>query len=84
MARGEGWPTSYQHFNDIRSLAKGTPKGKHVRFVLNDGRQVFGTMLKYEAYTDYIWYQPQGTRTWWAQDAFDVHELAMLQVVEPV
>lgn len=85
-AYGEGWPTNYQHFNDIRELAKHTRSGTHVAFTLNDGTQVFGTLLKYESYNDYIWYQPQGTgHNWFKQDAFDVHEIFRLDVItEPV
>ncbi len=78
------WPTDYQHFTEIRELAKGTPKGTHIRVVLNTGDVVFGTLLKYESFDDSIWYQPQGTLSWFKQDAFDVHEISTLQVVEPI
>lgn len=84
-ARAE-WPTNYQHFNAIRDIGKYTPKGTPVMFTLNDGTQVFGTLLKYEKYTDYIWYQPQGTgHNWFKQDAFDVREIFRIDVIpEPV
>lgn len=81
---GEGWPTNYQHFEEIRSLAKGTPAWTRVKFTLNNGDVVFGQLLRYEKYTDYIWYQPQNTgRNWFKQDAFDVHELLSLEIVGP-
>ena len=82
-----GWPTNYQHFTNIRDTAKGLTKGTHICFTLNNGDMVFGEFLKYEAYTDYIWYQPQNTgHNWFKQDAFEVHELFRIDVVtqEPV
>lgn len=86
IARGDGWPTNYQHFTAIRELAQSTPAWTHVMFTLTDGTQVFGQLLKYEKYTDYIWYQPNGTgRNWFKQDAFDVHELLRIDVMqEPI
>lgn len=86
QARSDGWPTNYQHFKVIRELAQTLPRGTHVMFTLTNGDLVFGELLKYEKYTDYIWYQPQNTSTIWAQDAFDVHELLSIQVVvqEPI
>lgn len=75
------WKTNYQHFNDIRAMAKSCPKGTSVRFTLNDGSRVYGELLRYEGATDYIWYQPRDTgRNWFAQDAFDVHEILRLDV----
>jgi len=82
-----GWPTNYQQFNDIRSTVCDLPKWTHVCFTLNSGELVFGEFLKYEKYTDYIWYQPQGTgHNWFKQDAFDVHEIFRIDIIpqEPV
>lgn len=76
-------PTEYQHFNDIRAKAKSWPEGTKVRFTLNDGSRVYGTLLRYEGATDYIWYQPQDTgNNWFRQDAFDVHEIMCLDMFE--
>lgn len=80
----DGWPTNYQHFKEIRGRAKGCHRGDHLRFTLNDGSHVFGELLRYEGATDYIWYQPQNTTSWWAQDAFDIHEIFSLEIVEPI
>ena len=82
-----GWPTNYQHFNDIRESVYDLPKWTHLRFTLNNGDVVFGEYLGYEKYNDYIWYQPQGTgRNWFKQDAFDVHEIFRIDIIveEPV
>lgn len=82
-----GWPTNYQHFNEIRTMTQELSKGTHIMFTLNDGTLVFGTFLKYEKYTDYVWYQPQGTgNNWFKQDAFDIHELFRIDIIveEPV
>lgn len=81
-AHAATWPTHYQHFTEIRRIAKETPEGTAVRFTLNNGDVVFGHLLKYEAYTDYVWYQPRGTgRNIFAQDAFAIHELMALDVL---
>lgn len=84
---GEGWPTNYQQFNNIRATVRGLPKWTHICFTLNSGELVFGEFLKYESYTDYIWYQPQNTgHNWFKQDAFEVHEIFRVDVVtqEPI
>ncbi len=79
------WPTNYQHFSDIRYFAKNTPKWTEVCITLNSGEKVFGQLLKYEPFNDHIWYQPQGTgHNWFKQDAFDVHEISAIEIVEPI
>ncbi len=83
-ARGDGWPTTYQHFQQIREFAQ-THKHATVRFTLTNGDMVTGDILRYEKGMDYIWYQPKGTgHNWFKQDAFDVHEILSVEMAEPV
>ena len=85
--KAEGWPTKYETFQAIRIKAKALSKRSYVCFTLNSGEVVYAYFVKYDAYDDYIWYQPLNTAgssivfNWFKQDAYDVRELASFDLV---